>query len=251
MGSRPGRVIVESARVISAYSLKSLARGPYWWLRKQAASRRALVPMLARLARGLENRLIHRSDYARWNDPANLEKWWETRTIQLARLIPAGTRVIEFGAGSCRLPAHLDRTCTYFPSDLVVRVPGTIVCDLNQRPLPDLGSLNLDVAVFSGVLEYVVNVPAIVSWLSTQVGVCVVSYDAVDSPYWSLRHARERVRRRYFGYMNDYRPAEFVEVFRRTGFRCISTDRWESQELYLFARDESTIAPHVSSSGAE
>jgi len=39
------------------------------------------------------------SDRARWKSEANLEKEWEPRTDQIAKWIPKGSRVIEFGSG--------------------------------------------------------------------------------------------------------------------------------------------------------
>lgn len=215
----------------------SLVRRPYRWLRRQAALSVRVIPMVPRVAKGVVNALLARSDDARWRRPENLERWWEARTVKLATFVPNGVRVIEFGAGRCCLPQHLGPECTYFASDLVPRMAGTIVCDLNRRPLPDLRHLCLDVAFFAGVLEYIADVRTLAEWLSTQVRLCVASYDAVDSDRWTARRLAELGRRKYFGYMNDYVAPDFVRVFEGAGFRCARTDRWESQELYLFVRE--------------
>jgi hypothetical protein len=218
-------------------TLGALIRRPYRSLRRQAAACRTLLRNLPRTTRGVTNWLLNRSDYPRWSDEKNLERWWEARTQQMARMIPARSRVIEFGAGSCRLPRYLDADSKYFPSDLVSRGPDTIVFDLNKSPMPDLRHLQLDVAVFAGVLEYVVDVPALGRWLAGQVPVCVVSYDGLDTPDSGVDRIVELARRKGFGYMNSYEPAEFVQVFERAGYRCLKTDRWESQELYYFSLD--------------
>ena len=68
------------------------------------------------------------------------------------------------------------RLVATFPSDLVDRGGKTIVFDLNSKPLPDLSHLNLDVAVFAGVLEYISDLDSVVHWLSYQVGLCIASY---------------------------------------------------------------------------
>jgi hypothetical protein len=219
----------------------ALVKRPYWLLRRHAKLMHRALAILPRMGRGVMGWLLKRTDSARWEDSTNLEAWWEARTVRLARLVPAGARVIEFGAGRCRLPTHLDPSCFYVPSDLVPRVPGTIVCDLNKPPLPDLRHLALDVAFFAGVFEYVGNVASVAEWLSTQVNMCVASYDGVDAPRWSARRVVELGRRKYFGYLNDYSPAEFVGVFERAGFKRVYDDRWESQELYLFAKDPSRL----------
>jgi hypothetical protein len=176
------------------------------------------------------------TDYIRWSNSGKLEGWWEARTAALARFVPNEGRIIEFGAGRCRLPHYLKPGCTYFASDIVPRTADTIICDLNRRPLPDFSHLSLDVAVFAGVLEYVGDLPEVVRWLATQVTTCVVSYDAVDPPRWTTNRLLELSRRRKFGYMNDYGPAQFVRVFEAQGFECAQKDLWESQELYRFEK---------------
>jgi hypothetical protein len=188
------------------------------------------------------NTFLARSDDARWHRPENLESWWESRTAKLAAFVPKGARIIEFGAGRCQLPRYLDPGATYFASDLVTRIPGTIICDLNRRPLPDLRHLEVDVAFFAGVLEYIADLDALARWLSTQVRTCVVSYQALGTRSWTAGRLAERARRKKLGYFNAYDPKAFVRVFEATGFRCIRTDRWESQDLYLFQQDSASSA---------
>src|SRR5690348_9570014 len=82
----------------------------------------------ARLVRNTVMRWSGTADHARWSSPGGLEEWWVERTGILAQLLPAGSRVIEFGAGRRQLEKLLPNGCTYIPSDLVDRGPGTIVC---------------------------------------------------------------------------------------------------------------------------
>jgi hypothetical protein len=149
-------------------------------------------------------------------------------------MVPRGTRVIEFGAGTRPLERCLDPSCTYVASDLVERGPDTFVCDMNRRPLPDLSPLHTNVAVFAGVLEYVRDVPAVVGWLSGHVRYCVASY-AVARPAGLVRALAAGVRRTYYGYMNSYSEAELVALFHQGGFACLRTDTWNDQRLFLFA----------------
>jgi hypothetical protein len=197
-------------------------------------AKRRGVETVTRVAKMAMLRTMGRSDYQRWADPANLEEWWESRAQRLARMIPAGTRVIEFGAGRRRLEAFLDPSCTYTASDLVERGPGTFVCDLNRRPLPDLCPLAPQVAVFAGVLEYLRDVPAVIAWLAAHVTHCAASY-AVAHPSTLVRLAGS-VRRTYYGYMNAYREADLMAIFARAGFACRRTDSWNDQRLFLFTR---------------
>ena len=105
------------------------------------------VSFFSRLGKVGLLKILHQSDYRRWRNPENLELWWIERTEMIARLIPKNSRVIEFGAGLRQLEKFLDSSCSYIPSDLTDRGPGTIICDLNRRPLPDLRGARLPAAV--------------------------------------------------------------------------------------------------------
>lgn len=203
---------------------------------------RGSVKAVTRWAKMVLFRSIGRSDYARWSNADNLEAWWESRTQKLAGLVPVGTRVIEFGAGSRPLERCLHASCVYMASDLVDRGPGTFICDLNRHPLPDLGALRPDVAVFAGVLEYVRDVPSIVAWLARHVRFCAASY-AVAHRSGLGRALAAGVGRTYYGYMNAYSETDLVAVFRRGGFACARTDSWNDQRLFLFEKQPAETRP--------
>jgi hypothetical protein len=208
----------------------------------------AMVPRVAFIS---VQKLFRRSDYTRWSNSENLEKWWESRTQRLAGFIPAGSRVVEFGAGRGQLRRYLASGCTYVPSDLTARFPDTIVCDLNGRPLPDLRHLKADVAVFSGVLEYIGDLSAVAKWLSQQTSAIVASYDSVKSAPASIARFAELYRRRYFGYLSNHTVGELEAIFARAGFRCVQTDVWNSQQIMVFASERSPLIAGVASPGSE
>jgi len=187
-----------------------------------------------RVLRNLFRKMRHRSDFKRWSTAHNLEPWWESRTEKMARMIPKGSRLIEFGAGRRQLEKYLDPSCSYIPSDLVDRGPGTIVCDLNQRPLPELAHLRADLAVFAGVLEYIGDLGSLIDWLSGHVSVCLISYDPVPPNLSLIRSGHERLRRLYYGYMNCYTGDDLLALFSRCGFDCRHEDVWNSQRICLF-----------------
>jgi hypothetical protein len=165
------------------------------------------------------------SDYKRWSTSANLSPSWDARTKRIANLIEAGTSVIEFGAGRLVLKAHLPEKCSYTPSDLVDRGEGTIICDLNSDTLP--GFPPHDVAVFSGVLEYVNDVPRLILSLSGQVKIILTSYAVSD---------KKRKNRRVQGWVNDYSTEEVIEIFKNVGFQCEHSESWQSQMIFKFVR---------------
>ena len=188
------------------------------------------------MAEVLTLRLLRRSDYRRWTDSRNLETWWDSRTEKIAQLIPKGARVIEFGAGRRQLEKFLDSSCSYVPSDLTNRGPGTIICDLNQRPLPDLRYVEVDVAVFGGVLEYVCDLDSLVDWLSQQFRFCIASYAYVAPGKGAAIGIRQRLDRLYHGYMNHYTEGELVELFHQRGYLCAKEETWDTQRIFQFVK---------------
>jgi hypothetical protein len=180
--------------------------------------------------------LIKRTDRERWSDPRNIYASWEPRTKMVAALVPNNSRVIEFGAAKRLLEKYLDPSCTYVPSDVVDRGPGTLVCDLNERPLPDLGADVYDVAVIIGVLEYVRDVPAVLDWLSQYVTLFVVTYACARANGNSPRALVEKVGRLRHGWVNSYREEEFRGLFRERGFELVHDGNWENQRIFAFSR---------------
>jgi hypothetical protein len=198
----------------------------------------AAATAAARVSRNTVMRCLGRADYARWDSASGLEQWWDDRTRCVAALIPPGSRVIEFGAGRRSMEHFLPQGCTYTPSDLVDRGPGTLVCDLNDRPLPSLAAIKPQVAAFSGVLEYIRDVPGLVKWLAEQnISCCVASYDIVPAHRTAgLRWIRESWRRSHFGYMSSMTEQELVAAFRHLGFACTMRAGWTHQLIFRFER---------------
>ena len=195
----------------------------------------SLVPGAVKLA---AMKLSRRSDYERWKNPDSCLAWWSSRTERIARLIPERSRVLEFGAGTRQLERLLSAGCEYVPSDLVDRGPGTVICDLNQRPLPDLTYLKANVAVFAGVLEYINELPSLVKWLSHQTQMCVASYDCVKTSPYSVRRIREVLRRAAHGYLSYYSEQDLIALFNACGFTCTETLDWRDQKLFVFAKSQ-------------
>ena len=193
------------------------------------------IRAMARVIKNASMRALGRSDYKRWSSPQGLEAWWDERTKAIARLVPTGSKVIEFGAGRRQLEKFLPAGCTYTPSDLVDRGGGTIVCDLNERPLPDLSQVAPEVGVFGGVLEYLTDVPALAQWLATEgVKTCVASFDPVPPELGTVGRHRELGRRRYWGYMNNLTEEDLLRSFGSAGFACTHRQTWTSQVILVF-----------------
>ena len=186
--------------------------------------------------------LVKRTDRERWSDPRNIYASWEPRTKMVAALVPDNSRVIEFGAAKRLLEKYLDPSCTYQPSDVVDRGPGTLVCDLNERPLPDLGVDAYDVAVIIGVLEYVRDVPAVLDWLAQYVSFFVVTYACAKVSGKSPLAFVQKIARLRHGWVNSYREEEFRSLFIERGFKLVHDDNWENQRVFAFSRRPTSAA---------
>jgi Methyltransferase domain len=180
--------------------------------------------------------VMQKTDHRRWSDLTNLEESWQPRTVRAAELVPKNSRVIEFGAGRRTLERHLDPSCSYTPSDIVDRGPGTIVLNLNEPPLPDLGADAYDVAVIMGVLEYLRDVPSVLDWLAGQVCTCVLSYCCTQGSRYSPRGVIERFYRLRAGWMNHYREDALRTLFSERGFDTLHTETMGNNRLFVFAR---------------
>lgn len=173
------------------------------------------------------------SDYSRWSREQSLQPSWDARTQLLASWIRSGESVLELGAGRQVLRKQIPVGCTYQPSDMVDRGNGTIVCDLNIRPLPDFASF--DVAVLSGVLEYLRAPLEVLGLLSVRCRTFVISYATLEA-------FPDRIDRRSNGWISDLSASEIVEWFEKGGFVLSSHHTWNGHALYRFDRVDGTGA---------
>lgn len=173
------------------------------------------------------------TDYKRWIDLGNHQEGWNSRTEMMAQMIEERADVIEFGAGRKILKEYLDRKgCSYQPSDCVDRGDNTLVLDLNDTTLPPMRKC--DYAVFSGVIEYITDVPRLAEWLNTFAEKIILSYAAVEEDM-----SDELVKRRKAsGWLNHYYDHEIRDIFNRKGFILRNNLRWEQgqerQNIYVF-----------------
>ena len=168
-----------------------------------------------------------RTDSARWSLESSFQRDWDARTELIARHVHAGDRVAEFGAGMQALRKALPQDCVYQPFDLVARTDDTRVCDLNTK-FPEIeGEYN--VAVFSGVLEYLGDLVATFGWLGRNFERVVFSYapsDLVPSPLVRNRH----------GWVNNLSRRDLVRLARKSGFECRVVDTWRNHVIFLAVR---------------
>jgi hypothetical protein len=170
------------------------------------------------------------TDTARWSAPASFEDYWVERNRLLASRVPPGAAVLEFGAGLRELEKLLPPGCRYTPSDLVDRGPGTIICDLNARPLP--GFPPHDVVVLSGVLEYLHAPAEVLARLREAAPVMLLSYAVWDGASATLESRRGN------GFVNDLADEKLDALLAGTGWVAEPIGAWHGQRLLRCRRSD-------------
>jgi hypothetical protein len=126
------------------------------------------------------------------------------------------------------------------PSDLVSRGPETLVCDLNARPLPDTAAIEADVAVFAGVLEYVVRLDQIPRWLAAYLPACIASYECARTARGDTGRLAEVAERAAIGWLNTYDEQDLLALFADAGFSCENKVIWHTpggdEPIFVFRR---------------
>jgi hypothetical protein len=165
----------------------------------------------------------NKSDKERWKPIGSLKKSWGSRTIEMSKFITPNSTIIEFGAGRMVLKNHLPEGCSYTPSDIVDRGPGTIVIDLNNPDLPKFDQY--DYCVFSGVLEYINDVPKLIEHLSDSIDSFIISY-AVPK--------EDPKAKRGNGWVNSYSENEIINIFKEKGYAISEKMDWFKQVIFVF-----------------
>lgn len=163
------------------------------------------------------------NDLKRWQSSENLDPDWDERTALIANIVPVGLNVIEFGAARLVLRQHLDPSCKYQPADLVKRSEDTLVFDLNGA-LPEL-PCRYDVAVFSGVLEYVHNLERIMAWLPSVAQRVIFSYGVTD-------FLSDPITRRQNGWVNHLSEKEITRLANKAELELETNTRWRQQVIF-------------------
>lgn len=165
------------------------------------------------------------SDYERWSDDSSLMPAWNERTKLIASLVPDSASVFEFGAGAGVLKQYLPSGCKYQKSDLVDRDGCTIVLDLNKDELKPIEGFTT--AVFSGVLEYLYDLPGVSQFLSKSFETVIFSYACLE---------KNNNDRRSHGWVNDFSISDLIGIFRAAGFVLHNYRTWKTQTILCLSK---------------
>lgn len=167
------------------------------------------------------------TDLHRWSDNSNFQQEWDTRTIMIAQQVQADDFICEFGAGMQAIRTALPDGCRYQPFDLVARLPGTLVCDLNLE-YPEIPTES-NVAIFSGVLEYINDLKSLFEWLNS-------NFERVIFSYATTEHTPTPLERSGNGWVNAYAQTEIQKIAVEAGYNCTPLERWRNHVIFTAVR---------------
>jgi hypothetical protein len=169
------------------------------------------------------------SDLARWARVERHDPNWSQRGEELAHFARPGERVFEFGAGLSKVWRALPAGCQYTASDLSPLANSVAPYDLNAPLLEPI--VGQDVALLSGVLEYVHDLSRAAGFLAANFNSVLCSYAASGdgSP-------DEIDRRRYSGWFTDFKEDDFRALFTAADFTVTQRSMWRGQTLFRFDR---------------
>lgn len=174
------------------------------------------------------------SDYERWSDDSSLMPAWNERTKLIASFIPENASVFEFGAGAGVLKQYLPSKCKYQKSDLVDRDGCTIVIDLNKDELKPVEGFTT--AIFSGVLEYLHDLPRVAQFLSKSFETVILSYACLE---------KNNSDRRSHGWVNDFTISDLIGIFRAAGFVLHNYRTWKTQTILYLVKTKGNKNPSL------
>lgn len=115
----------------------------------------------------------------------------------------------------------LPPSCEYVPVDIVRRAPETIVCDFNTQEPPDLEA---DWVLMSGVLEYLSDVGAALSWAARTAPSLSMSITLMDAGI-------PRLQRLTWGWIQHLARPELDALLDGAGYSVTQERTWAGQLL--------------------
>lgn len=212
---RSGKVVPENDVAALAAALRDALTDSAWQESASAQARAHALERfsLARCSEALEriyDEHVARRDTSDWRQVERFDPAWRERIRRMASLIgEQDTSVVDVGCGPMWLRSYLPAAVRYLGVDYVDRGEGTVVCDLNAGPLPELPA---DVWFVSGCLEYVEDPKRFIAHAARNARACILSYcDFGNFP--SMRERRKR------GWKNHLTLDQLRELFAGAGMR--------------------------------
>jgi hypothetical protein len=159
-------------------------------------------------------------EYFGVNNPAFLDDWQDTsltwgkqfpvRAHAAGKQIPAGSSVLDIGAGSMVLKEAIPSDCSYQPCDLHSRSPECPTAGLDKGEFPPG---HYDWVVMLGVLMYLKNPPWALSKCRATGNNAIFSYTPLVPG-----NPRDIAARESFGFSNHHTAEEYLEMIKKSGW---------------------------------
>jgi hypothetical protein len=160
-------------------------------------------------------------DQSRWFDLSIYSPRWQRRAKVVGKALPAGW-VADIGCGRQQLTDYLAPGSVYLPSDLRAWDDGVEACDLNAGRYPEKTLACADIVAMMGVLDFIIDLPALFQKLCEHVELLGVTYHDSESG-----RALSSLRR------HTYTPSEFTDIINAAGFKILRTVPWHDEKIWF------------------
>lgn len=161
------------------------------------------------------------TDRERW---VNVENSWGAknplRTKIAAEHIPAGSRVLDLGAGTMLLKNFLSEDCHYQPCDLYSRCPECIVADFNKGQFPI--KEHYDWVTLIGLFQFLTDPMSLLKKCNKVAAHAIVTYSPIIH---SKLTEKELLWRRGEGWNNHFTLDEYIEIVRNSSWEIVKAYR--------------------------
>jgi hypothetical protein len=149
-------------------------------------------------------------------------KGWADRAQHISLLVRDQDSVADLGCGPMHLERFLRSSVRYLPVDVVRRDARTIVVDLNQEELPRLSASCI---VAAGVLEYIHDVPKLLSSISRHFKMAVLTYNiSENTPSQETREGH--------GWVNSFTDSDLEDEFIKARLVLLEKHLYGSQMIW-------------------
>ncbi len=157
--------------------------------------------------------VLRGTNLRRWEKNTREVPSWDSRNRVIAALVPPGITVLDVGAGAQTMRQHLKQIALYTPCDLFPTTPDTLICDFNRGILPRVPSVH-DLAICSGILEYVNDPDAFFKFVTANSKGLILSYNV-------LLPGESRIERLGKDWVNNFSLEDIRELTGRHGLRVV------------------------------
>jgi hypothetical protein len=164
-----------------------------------------------------------------WEDSEYFDREWTKRIEKMSSFLDGAEKsVCDFGCGPQWLRKYIPKKIEYVGVDYKNRGFDTVVCDINNKELPEECFRN-DVIFCSGFLEYVEDLDWFIKSVCQTANKLICSYCSLDS----VPSINQRVGN---GWVNHLHLEEIINIVLSNNFSLINIERYNGNTLMSFKK---------------